>query len=401
MSQRVTSIDSLLNQVAYENRKSVKDSLTSVYRNYDNLYANIGKLIRNNGSESQLIVLSGTIPTVFRGVEYHTPIEVYLEKTFPKATPIVYCRPTNEMVVQMNHPHVQPDGLVMTPYLLSWTYNSNLNDLLRGLSAIFGQQPPLLQRPKGSVGIVKSSSVSQYSSGINHQQYNSPSPMLQNTILQNNKYNSTPNIQSSFPNSQNPYQQQSNIQPYPSSNAQSQYQQQSNNQPSYTSGNSNSKKDQLIQEVTLALQQELHKYYCSTRDELDQEFQRESKLNLSSENVKLDIKKLKRLREEYHNLKQNITEKQSLVDSWSNNDEMNANNSALNMVVPYDDLTEQFIKLTAEYRTIEDAFYYLNKALVSDDSKIDVNLFIKEARKLARQQFICKAHLMRIQALVK
>lgn len=48
----------------------------------------------------------------------------------------------------------------------------------------------------------------------------------------------------------------------------------------------------------------------------------------------------------------------------------------------------------AEHHAIEDALYFLDRALSNDEMELSV--FLKEVRKLSRKQFMCQALLTKI-----
>lgn len=54
------------------------------------------------------------------------------------------------------------------------------------------------------------------------------------------------------------------------------------------------------------------------------------------------------------------------------------------------------IKTLAEHYSIEDALYYMDRALSNDE--IELSVFLKEVRKLARKQFMCLALVQKINA---
>jgi hypothetical protein len=87
------------------------------------------------------------IPTTYQGKEYLTPIAIYLPPdNYPLTPPVVYLRPSPSMYVVLNHPFVDPSGLVTRlPYLLAWTSNpaSNLTELVATLASVFTEIPPL------------------------------------------------------------------------------------------------------------------------------------------------------------------------------------------------------------------------------------------------------------------
>ena len=64
------------------------------------------------------------------------------------------------------------------------------------------------------------------------------------------------------------------------------------------------------------------------------------------------------------------------------------------LMVPKDVLSKQMLDLSAEIAASEDTMYYLDRALANDSLELSVHL--KEIRKLARKQFLAKAHMKKI-----
>lgn len=54
----------------------------------------------------------------------------------------------------------------------------------------------------------------------------------------------------------------------------------------------------------------------------------------------------------------------------------------------------RLVKTMAEHQAIEDALYFLDRAL--SNGEIDLNVFLKEVRKLSRKQFMCQALAQKI-----
>ena len=104
----------------------------------------------NDGRTVNLLRVEGNIPMVYLQVTYYIPIVVWLMEAYPRQPPCVYVNPTRQMVIKRPHPHVNPSGLVSLPYLQNWIYpTSNLADLARNLSLVFGRDPPLYsQQPR-------------------------------------------------------------------------------------------------------------------------------------------------------------------------------------------------------------------------------------------------------------
>jgi len=62
------------------------------------------------------------------------------------------------------------------------------------------------------------------------------------------------------------------------------------------------------------------------------------------------------------------------------------------LIVPKDVLSKQMLDLSAEIAASEDTMY--DRALANDSLELSVHL--KEIRKLARKQFLAKAHMKKI-----
>lgn len=78
----------------------------SQYQQVRTLVPKIERLIHNNGAESELLVLAGTVPINYKGRQYNIPVEVYISEPYPDAPPRCYVRPTPDMEIQSGHRHV-------------------------------------------------------------------------------------------------------------------------------------------------------------------------------------------------------------------------------------------------------------------------------------------------------
>ncbi|KAL5048619.1 hypothetical protein BDW71DRAFT_177131 [Aspergillus fruticulosus] len=98
-----------------------------------------------NGFSALLLQLSGTLPVTFRGKVYKFPIALWLPNTYPRDPPIVYVKPTQDMVVRVGQ-HVTLEGRVYHHYLAHWAgawERSSLLDLLSILQDVFAKEPPV------------------------------------------------------------------------------------------------------------------------------------------------------------------------------------------------------------------------------------------------------------------
>ena len=113
-------LDILLNQIRYEHRPRVREDVEALLQDVRSLQPVLGTLIGNDGSESRMVLLSGTIPIYFQAQQYNIPVDLFLPESYPRVVPKLYVRPTANMIVHPNHPHVDKEGLVYLPYLSDW-----------------------------------------------------------------------------------------------------------------------------------------------------------------------------------------------------------------------------------------------------------------------------------------
>jgi ESCRT-I complex subunit TSG101 len=100
-------------------------------------------LIMNDGSESIMLMLNGTLHMTYQDNDYRIPIELYMPPLYPIRPPIIYVRPDDNMTIPKNHKHVGQDGMVYMPYLHDWNADTHdLAELAVLLSGIFGNEPP-------------------------------------------------------------------------------------------------------------------------------------------------------------------------------------------------------------------------------------------------------------------
>ncbi|KAG6538502.1 protein ELC-like [Zingiber officinale] len=129
----------------------IRQHLVAVMGAFPSLRPRASSFTHNDGRSAHLLQGEGTMPISFRGAVYHLPVVIWLLESYPRRPPAVYLTPTRDMLVKPGHSLVDPSGLVRedaVPYLRSWVYPaSNLVDLVRSLSHLFGIDPPLYTRP--------------------------------------------------------------------------------------------------------------------------------------------------------------------------------------------------------------------------------------------------------------
>lgn len=172
-------------------------------------------------------------------------------------------------------------------------------------------------------------------------------------------------------------------------------------QATVTKSSKLSKRQELIDAVTSRLQEELHQYCSKIVEELDSELLKENKLKQSESRVNSQYSELLKHR---GRLDDGIIEITRRHDELITMAKVLEDNPPLNvelMLTPYDELSLQYAKLQSDVMTYDDALFYMNKSMSSESRKDDLSSFMKESRKLARQQFVAKVHLQKIRHSIK
>ncbi|KAK1661933.1 hypothetical protein QYE76_050092 [Lolium multiflorum] len=126
----------------------IRNHLVALADAFPSLRPRAALFTHNDGRAAHLLQADGTIPMTHGGHVYNLPAVIWLPEPYPRAPPLVFLSPTRDMLIKPNHPLVDRSGLVAgAPYLRSWVFpSSNLLDLARSLSHLFGLDPPLFTR---------------------------------------------------------------------------------------------------------------------------------------------------------------------------------------------------------------------------------------------------------------
>jgi ESCRT-I complex subunit TSG101 len=158
------------------------------------------------------------------------------------------------------------------------------------------------------------------------------------------------------------------------------------------------KRKELLDKVNMKLQERVYSLHSQYNKELAAEFQNEKYLEASKQEAEEHIEIMKKMIEEMNQSLQQIEDQKVALQKWTEEQEQKAQPAPEDHLQAYDDLSNQIVRLNGEINAIDDALYFLERALVSSQNKsIDLNGFLREVRNLARQQFMCRAHLAKIQ----
>ncbi|XP_072291588.1 tumor susceptibility gene 101 protein [Eucyclogobius newberryi] len=128
-------------------RTVVAEDIDTALRSFKTLTPEMNKYVYNDGITRDLMCLSGTICTLYRDKTFNIPVCVWLEEGYPQSAPIVYVRPTKEMMI-VKRSFVSSNGEVLLQYLEEWQPGEcDLVSLLQVMAAMFGEFPPVCMKP--------------------------------------------------------------------------------------------------------------------------------------------------------------------------------------------------------------------------------------------------------------
>nr|XP_056707606.1 ubiquitin-conjugating enzyme E2 variant 3 [Euleptes europaea] len=96
-----------------------------------------------DGSQKDLLNLSGTVPVKYQGNSYNIPVRLWILDSHPFTPPICFLKPTANMGISVGK-HVDARGRIYLPYLQNWSHpQSMIKGLLKEMTIKFEQELPL------------------------------------------------------------------------------------------------------------------------------------------------------------------------------------------------------------------------------------------------------------------
>ncbi|KAI6789345.1 hypothetical protein KC361_g8575 [Hortaea werneckii] len=138
----------------YHDPQRTYTSVAQTLSAYPTLSPRTEVFTNETGRSALLLVLSGTLPTHFRGAEYRFPVKIWFPHSYPHEAPMVFVTPGGAMAIRPGQ-HVGTDGRVYHSYLRDWRGmggegwedggrgGSNLGEFLRVLIGVFEREPPV------------------------------------------------------------------------------------------------------------------------------------------------------------------------------------------------------------------------------------------------------------------
>ncbi|KAJ4980217.1 hypothetical protein NE237_010997 [Protea cynaroides] len=348
----------------------IRQQLLALVENYPSLQPKTAIFTHNDGRTVNLLQAEGTVPMVYQGVVYNIPVIIWLMESYPRHPPCVYVTPTRDMIIKRPHPHVNPSGLVSHPYLHNWIYpSSNLIDLVRNLSHLFGRDPPLYSRP---------------------QRPNLPNPNLNHSPSSSENSNSPPpSLSSAVRPGIPPPRLNYSASPY-------------GYRPSTAS--TEDPAEVFRRNSISKLMEKLHvdaEAMKKTRDaDMEGLFNLQALLRQRDEHLSKELRKFVEEKEGLEQQLQMILMDTDLLESWLRENEGRVSKAKSveveGIFEPCDALSRQMLECSASDLAIEDVIYSLDKAV--QEGSIPIDQYLRSIRSLSREQFFHRATASKVRA---
>ncbi|XP_031562975.1 tumor susceptibility gene 101 protein-like isoform X2 [Actinia tenebrosa] len=400
----------------YPHQEMCKRQILAAMAVYKDLRPSTEKFVHNDGRQTDLFILEGTIPVNFRSNIYNIPVCIFLQETHPFIPPMVFVRPTTGMAIKVSK-HVDNSGKVFLPYLAEWTHpGSDLTSLIQILCCIFAEEPPVYSRP---VGYHPQQQQQQQQRTDYRQQFgmgyslsNTPpyppgnSPRMPSPMsMPMPDAGQRPSYQTPYPpTSSNSSSFSVPTMPYPSPGGG--YPPVSQSTPSSTSSQRTSQnllqtqssisEDQIKRSLISAVEDKLRRSLKATIEqaqiELDELDRTQQQLKQGSNKLEDMIRSLEKEQSDVENNIKVLTQKNEEISGVISKLEGESENLNIDdAVVTTAPLYNQILSLFAEENAVEDTIYYLSESLRKE--AISSEVFLKQVRTLSRKQFMLRALL--------
>lgn len=360
----------------------------------------ISPLVENNGNSSHCLVLQGTIAIVFRGNTYQLLVDIYLPSGYPIRPPVSFVRLAKNQYLKENHPHVGSDGMVYLPYTHEWDPRTHsLIEMVVAMSSVFSADPPVFTRaapvspPPAPPPPAYSSYVS--SSNASSRISNDRNAAASSTTSPDSERHMREALAAMMAREADEANRVAEI-------ARNADREEKEREEKITAQKEweKRKEEQTRIEVNKNIRSYLHDFSEETKSTLvsdwrDQEHLKQNKKFLDKEMNDLAQKKIE-LKEHIETLDAKTEE----IEKWLKESESakEEQTSVDDICQPLTKLDAQMLDLSAESAALTDTMYFLDRGMYM--GQIDCTTHLKMIRKLAKRQFLIKAHLIKINQVI-
>jgi len=326
-------------------------------------------LVSQSMEHPRVLSFVGTIGMTYRGVKYNIPVEIFLPPNYPTYPPICYVRPSVGMMLKENHKHVGPDGKIYMPYLHNWkSYSCNLVDLVLTMSSIFSAEPPCYAKPVPVVQGV--TNILSEEDRRKEQEFQE--------ILKESKRLEEERQQRELRILENEKKELERLQKL--------------------SIEEEKRAQQTRLKLTIKVQDHLKSYYSTIRQDIRAELINQSKLQSGRKDISEQKKTLTNtkamLQSQISELNQHTSEISEAIQKHAAASKERKPVDVDELAKPTDARSRQILDLVVTDASLTDCLFFVDKGLFKGKLTLDDHL--KQVRKLAKQQFMVRAHLMKI-----
>ncbi|KAI4328621.1 hypothetical protein L6164_020958 [Bauhinia variegata] len=359
----------------------IRQHLVSLTDNCLSLEPKTATFTHNDGRSVNLLQADGTVPMTFQGVTYNIPVVIWLMESYPRHPPCVYVNPTRDMIIKRPHAHVNPSGLVSVPYLQNWIYpSSNLVDLVRNLSAMFGRDPPLYSQRRAPP---PPSPTSNPNSNFGVNPGGNPSPIASNSGSAAG-YAHRPIPPRTYPPS-----------PYGGGGAAAARVQPS----SHTEDATEVFKRNAINKLVEMVHSDVTELRKAREVEMEGLFSAQGKLRKREEQLNKGLKEMQEEKEGLEQQLQIVLMNTDVLEGWFRDNQGKKLGNLENTDDAFeclDVLSKQMLDSTSSDLAIEDTIYALDKAV--QVGAIPFDQYLRNVRSLSREQFFHRATAAKVRA---
>lgn len=351
---------------------TAKEDILNALNAFPDLFPSVESFAFPNADRLPTFCLKGVIPVQHKGATYNIPVALYVTDAHPYYAPMCFVRPTSNMVIKESKT-VDKKGRIYLPYLSDWQYpRYDLTGLLQVMTVCFQDNSPVFSK------------VSDRSR---------PTPNIGASIIQ--PYTPYP---TSMPAGMPPY-------TLGTSSASQSYQPYPTPYPSFSSTSTPQSgsvggtvdpthlKESLLSAVGDKIRQRLREKLETVYLELQSVKQIQIELETGKQKLKQYIDELSVAQTQmeaslsvYKEKKETLSTILASCDSESSVDI----DSVIDACTP---LHRQIIRCYAQDCTIDDAIYFLGKAV--KQGRIKLAVYLREVRELSRKQFVYRATLQK------
>jgi len=148
MQVKVKLDEILFRLLCYKDLKVIRQDVLATLEHYPKLTPGYGHFSRSLADN--ILFLEGTIPLFHEGVQYNTPLKIWVMESYPLSPPIAMVVPGDDMVITPQHKYVDFGGFITrVEYMDRWNSSNNLLGVVQRLSGIFSANPPLRDKAVG------------------------------------------------------------------------------------------------------------------------------------------------------------------------------------------------------------------------------------------------------------